>query len=408
MEFVNSSKSSNEYNDKGETTVVLREDWDTMDKIWVNNSMTKFEISSKNNKETERSFFIWQKASNKWRHTSRNLSEYDANNNISIYSIENYNIKTDTLIFSSKGFYEYFPNKNLKEFYYQIFDETIVDWVNVQRTKYTYNPSNSAVETLAESWSETLGAWQNTNKRTMVYDVNNLQTENKLEVWNATLGVYENYSLTLNKYGLKNLLSKTYSIKWDDFFNAWDSISKEEYFYNSKLKMDSSLSYFWSITGPWEVKFKTMYNYDSKESLIKELELNWISSLSKFENKNEALFEFNKDTFIVAEEYGYNWNADLEAYENHTRTEYSCPENENTGLLNLDNDLILVFPNPASNNIIHVSVSIPSLYKIYNIMGAIISIGSFEKGINSIEISMLPNGIYIIKTQTSSQKIIIE
>lgn len=408
LDFINDSKSSGEYNTNGNTTLALIQVWDTVSNFWVNNSMTKFEISTKNNKETERSYFLWQKASNKWRHTSRNTTEYDADNNISTYSTENYNTKTDTLLFTSKSFYSYYSNNNLKEIYYQNYDETISDWVNVQKIKYSYNANNKLTETRGERWSAVLGDWQNLNKRTIVFNANNLETENKLEVWNSALGLYENRSLVLKSYGAKNTLFESKDLSWDNVFNAWDSTAKYMCYYNSDYQIDSVNNYYWNYTGPWKLTYKTKNFYDNRGSMTKTIDMRLVSSTNLFEMQRRRSFEFDSDTFVVAEETGNGWNATNNEFDDRTRTEYSCPFNKNTGVLNLESDLFLVFPNPATSNIIHVSVSGPSLYKIYNKLGAIVSIGSFEKGINSIEISKFAKGIYFIKTQTNTQKIIIQ
>lgn len=67
-----------------------------------------------------------------------------------------------------------------------------------------------------------------------------------------------------------------------------------------------------------------------------------------------------------------------------------------------------VFPNPIAGNILNIEMPNVSNYTIYNIEGKQFMKGRLEKGINTIEVSALQKGIYLIKTELGSQKIIIQ
>ncbi len=408
LEFDNFGKNTYQYNGNGDRTESLVQKWDVMGKKWVNSNMYKFTYSNKNYKEIERSYFIWQVATNKWRHNNRNLTEYDVDDNMTSYSSENYITKFDTLGFSSRQLNTYYSTNKLKQIEYQNFDQTLVDWVNANLVNYNYDANNLLIENATKSWSTTLNAYVNNNRRTNQYDANNLELESKVEVWNPTLGVFVNRNLIVSIYGNKNTRVKAYQLEWNITFNVWDSFSKTEYFYNANLKTDSALAYLWNITGPWTKWNKTLYTYDLRGSLTNRLELDWNSRDNQYQNRYKTKYDYNKDTFLIAEETFSRWDASLNDYENKSRIEYSCPENKNTGLLNIENDLFSIFPNPTTGNILNAKVLNPTFYEIYTAMGTLVSDGFFEKGTNSIEISRFTKGIYFIKTQTSTQKIIIQ
>lgn len=73
-----------------------------------------------------------------------------------------------------------------------------------------------------------------------------------------------------------------------------------------------------------------------------------------------------------------------------------CYEHYPVGINEKENNVFSIYPNPADKNIRIVSKTIPENYYIYSGTGNEIQRGSFGKMGNSIDISALPAGIYVL------------
>ncbi|MBI3133174.1 MAG: T9SS type A sorting domain-containing protein [Bacteroidetes bacterium] len=82
---------------------------------------------------------------------------------------------------------------------------------------------------------------------------------------------------------------------------------------------------------------------------------------------------------------------------------------ENTSLVSLTEEYqaMNVYPNPASEKLIIESAE-NTPYQLINAMGQIVSTGNFAAGKNTLDISTLSNGIYLVKTETSQVSFVKE
>lgn len=74
-------------------------------------------------------------------------------------------------------------------------------------------------------------------------------------------------------------------------------------------------------------------------------------------------------------------------------------ECEALSISSFNETLVKIYPNPATD-FIAISIKTETEYKLFNINGKIIKEGVFLKGLNSINISNLVNGIYLMRLQT--------
>ena len=76
-----------------------------------------------------------------------------------------------------------------------------------------------------------------------------------------------------------------------------------------------------------------------------------------------------------------------------------------TGLLNVENTQILVYPNPFTDYII-VNTITDGIATIYNLSGNVILNTNLQSGNNRIETSALPKGIYVLKFNEKTVRIV--
>ncbi len=124
-------------------------------------------------------------------------------------------------------------------------------------------------------------------------------------------------------------------------------------------------------------------------------------------NENISVFwanDTNLDCIFVDDtnaSYLENWHIDETT--TFVNNEQECEE------LNISsiegNNAIRIYPNPATEYIV-ISLENNSTFELFETNGKIISKGDLDKGINSIDISHISNGVYIIKLKLDKQLII--
>ena len=62
-----------------------------------------------------------------------------------------------------------------------------------------------------------------------------------------------------------------------------------------------------------------------------------------------------------------------------------------------------MFPNPTNGNRIYFSVTEDATINVYNVLGKLINTSEVSKSKNSIDISELSKGVYLIKINSGKQ-----
>ena len=75
-----------------------------------------------------------------------------------------------------------------------------------------------------------------------------------------------------------------------------------------------------------------------------------------------------------------------------------------TGIQSLTNSHLVLFPNPATNEITISNPSAPQDYSILSINGQLLKSGNLATGTQTIDIAEFANGIYLLKTTTATYK----
>jgi Secretion system C-terminal sorting domain len=78
---------------------------------------------------------------------------------------------------------------------------------------------------------------------------------------------------------------------------------------------------------------------------------------------------------------------------------------DNTGINNIENNVISIFPNPVADNL-NIEVNDPTTLKMYTILGKLLFSENLKSGINTLNISTIEKGIYVAKIGNNTIRIV--
>ena len=356
-----------------------------------------------------------------------------------------------------KETYVYDPQNNcteyLGQYWYWVDDDA--KWVNARKSTYTYDVQNNCTERIEQYWAEdgVDGIWVNESKFIYTYDIQNNMIE---ELTQSFLSYPEELWLDKEKYiytyDAQNNTSEM--LRQIPFNAAWLPQKKHIYTYDMLNNMIEELIQF-NTAGElieWVNDRKHIYSYDAQNNMVEAI-IDYFSNNDGWKythtydiqnNRSETIAQrlqtsqwgnYSKQTYIYDENnnatsgFSYAWHNDtwvgatsvMTVYYNNMESNYVINTGNyglshkftasyiKTGTVSIkDNQpiesAVVIYPNPTSN-ILHIYTNNPNVIsdvRIYSMQGALLL---HVKG-NQIDVSSLSNGIYIVKVDGISRKIV--
>lgn len=270
------------------------------------------------------------------------IFNYDSNGRVNEI-IEKY-IDNGNLVNSSKRIYSYDTNSNIET-------ETVYRWTNnnwVQTDEYqmTYNSNNLITQRILA----------NNTKIEYIYSGANLITK-EIYYWNTADNQWNAYAERKFDFTYDVNNNRTVTVKSIYYNGNWTESQRIEYSYNNSFTENNLILPYYTITDEMNLSFNHQitnvigYEYDNG---------NWV---------NTATLEFNySDVAKISEEVFNN---------------------------------LIIYPNPT-NNIVNFKVDNFDNISIYSISGKLI----VQSNINLVDMSKLPDGVYIYKIKKGNDFII--
>ncbi len=271
-------------------------------------------------------------------------------------------------------------------FLFQFWDVVNNQWLDVARADYTYN--NNVLDYITTfSWTNNM--WVEVNKQLFMFNVDDLFSEYIYQEWDPIDNQWNNLSKTLYTY-LSNNTEDTRTIyAWNETSSDWDLDRREVYNYASGL-LDFIQIENWE-SNQWNNGRYEEFIYDTDDNIIEWVLLDWQNG--SYENQSQRLYSDFLDgaaqTMIQKSWQNGNWlNLNRES-----RVYPDC--------LNLSNDdfsqeNVSLYPNPAESEVF-IDVFENAEYILTNINGQLLRDGLFLSGNNSIDLTGLNRGIYLLK-----------
>jgi hypothetical protein len=203
-------KANYTLNSLDQPTETIYKDYDTLTKVWINNS--KIESTYQNDSTLIRELmYTWNDAKGSWAKSdqnlftyinnrlaeilteywtgyawatsSRDMYEFNAGNQITRILVQNWNGNSWDNV--SQYIYTYNSNNKLTENLFQYFDNN--SWVNYRLSGYTYDNNNNLTEWLSKRWDQATGLLTSASyKYLYTYNAGNLNIQTLYQRWNTT------------------------------------------------------------------------------------------------------------------------------------------------------------------------------------------------------------------------------
>lgn len=232
--------------------------------------------------------------------------------------------------------------------------------------------------------------WQNTQMFMWYYlPDTNLIASQRSKIWDSINGKWENKELSINSYNSDNKLIVETNYFWKSMFWAYDV--KYEYLYDEAGSLVSK-----SLSLP-------IYNKWRNTTVI-----NYTNTLNSKEQKIESVYGFwggNAGEY-VSTYTPFMFNDEL-VIQKAKKINVLYTENDKTTNFNLDKNnqnFIRVFPNP-SDGIFYFDTQKYNVkfWTLYNAQGSIVKEMNTLNHTGVIDITEMPQGIYIIKATTQNE-----
>lgn len=265
-------------------------------------------------------------------------------------------------------------------------------WSNESNVTYSYDDNDQLLEVISQSWEN--GAWINEEK--MVYSYNDMAYTIITYWWDGVWRTDELYTITLDLSGGYEVLVQymqggawqnderiTYSMNdiflldrvlWEDWMdNAWYNVELALFAYDGDLVAFIDFQE-WEY-GAWANDAKVTYTYQNGNATY-GIYQEWIGNQLVNANGEIEMFYAN--------------NAESEVFENANEVEMQYVD-----LTSVAENMVMnysVCPNPASESLVVNGEGFMKA-EIYNVAGQKV----IESGMNTINVSDLQSGIYLLK-----------
>jgi hypothetical protein len=381
---------------------------------------------------------------------------YDVKDNVIQYADYDWDYELDDWIGYAKAEYTYNSNDNMTLFIHYYWDETASQWIAYWKEEYTNDAAENWIQTLTYIWNDTTSQWVQTWKDEYAYDENNNLTQMVTDEWNSATSQWdvswkEEYTYNTNNdrsqidfffwdddggqwlyYAIaeynydtnNNLTHYTYS-GWDDTVNQWLASWNEEYTYDPNNNMTLFNAYEWDeVTSEWILNWNEESTYDDNQNRTQYIsfihaDTSGYKSESYYDNSyatEDLIFPFleNEEDFrhMLLIKLLYYWDKDVSEWIYDTKITYYYSEQNTTGMVNNQDKIIKIYPNPANDFIVfEMSGSLKSVtFILYDMMGKEwISqevINSKKLNIKHLNSGMYFYDVYINGTKQSGKLII--
>jgi len=374
----------------GNMTNAIRHSYNSEPEIWTNKD-TITAIYHNANTTHKYLEIKWNTDEQQWENDTTYYKEYDENENLLVRIINEGYWDNYKYIYT-------FENENLIE---ELHLWNINGWKNSSKRLYTYDNNGNLIQDIIQDWNNDTEEWINEWQHLYTYDNNEIQQITN--EWNSDTEEWIVRWKSIDTYDNNGNLTQELMIDWNNNTEEWINWYQHLYTYNSNGNQTQNLYQNWNNSSEeWKSIYQYLYIYDNNENQIQELKQSWNSSSEEWINNNQTLYTYDENG-NQTQELKQNWNSDTGEWNNGFKYDYFWSELEVVNITEINNNKIIVYPNPASDKIQFSSSVLldNSIIEIYTISGKLVNNISANNN-NEIDISNLSKGIYIIKISSET------
>ena len=376
--------------------------WDTI--LSYDTSQLRYRYSQVfDNKGNVMTLFMEQRVGNAWENCVLYTYTYDSSGNLTMQLIQywdnTYWLDYDRYSFTYNG------NGNMLT---QLHEEWQgVAWINIEKYSYTYDGNGNIITELLEMWQT--NTWKNSVLWTYTYDIQDNILTKLQEYWDNITWVPS--TKFIFSYDING--NEVYKTEESWLNNAWSNKLRDSLSYNGNNNLLTRYIAVWD-SNEWKTGARYTYSYDGygnlttilNEELFDVWRNNGLSNYTYDIYGNSVTGKYDEwlcsGPWSKGIDYLKVYSGKEEIYllliENH-RYEASFVSFNTNMNNNLNNCCFNIYPNPAINIL---TIELGQLYgeniiSIYNLLGQLVLSKTINQSTNKIDISSLPNGLYLIK-----------
>lgn len=296
----------------------------------------------------------------------------------------------------------YNESNQVEEYFYMKWNPGLLEWDTLTYATYSYDGNGNQTEALIKKRQSNLEVWGNNDLRSYTYDESGNQLEYLSQRWNSDNSVWDDNYLFVYEYNLEDLMSMHTWKRWNSDDSAWRNSEKSIYSYTDGKLMEIDSKWWNNPNEEW-------YNYGLTEYVYGTNGLRDKRVYQKFDVTDDIYINNNRNLYIYDElgneiEYHYDtWDVEGAVWKpkNKDLAYYSQHDIAN-GVIQKLNQAAFIYPNPTENEISVANISEPSIVSIHNINGKLLLVDKVDTNSNSINVSQLPTGLYLIKINNPS------
>ncbi|MFZ5939927.1 MAG: T9SS type A sorting domain-containing protein [Bacteroidota bacterium] len=435
-------KTETSYNAAGNEIQINEFLWVPETVTWNKVQTTDFEYQA-DGKRSSTTKHIKDNTTQVWYIYSRTEYKFDAAGNNTVLTNLSEDQSTHELIATSRYYHYYNTLNQIDSTIYQSRDGALATLVNVQRSDFGYATDNQKNLDIEYLWDSDTNKWLPYFKTDNVYDDHGNLVLNTVYTWDQSSRTWVAPNKYEVQYDQEQRIIKTLSSYFDDAVKEWIPTYKTETGFGTDntnttiySTYDRSISnwikqqrdiretngtedlrmtqYIWDQENQtWQQVYKYEYAYDVNDNQILNSFYQWDpnSGIWIGGSYTERLFDLESNILLSADK---TWNSTDNTWDYNNKTWYYYSTSTLGALPQpaLPEFAIRVFPNPCTD-ILYVSGNGSSEgafseAEIYDLSGK--KVAAIEAGTNTINISDLKAGIYLIKLryneQVSTQKIV--
>lgn len=363
-EWVPDQRQTFTYDEEGNTTLFLLEEWDEAGETWL--PLKQEESTYENGRLVT---FLRQKGMNgELQNNRRWFYEYNANGRETGKLLQSWNPATAT-------------------------------WSNLTRKITAYDAEGHILTQRLERFEE--GNWINRRRRLWTWEAGMMQPSETLsQVWSAEEATWVNFFR--KTYGMtpNGLWSGTINEEWDPVGNEWVRKFKQTFAINLAGNSTSFFKESW-FNDEWQPVVRSQYNYSAAENTA--LLQGWNATEEAYENYLRHRSLFNEDRLPEQLTGMQAWNTDAGSWRNEDftrRITYFWREAGTSATEGLSFSPCAI-PNPYSSgatiNCAEAQLDFPLQLEVYNLYGQLLLHEPVYSSTFRVATDGLPSGLYLFQ-----------
>ena len=337
-----------------------------------------------------------------WEGTFKIDLTYDEHGNLIGYLEKDWNDDAADFLTGYNDVWIYNENNIESEYYFMKWNKASSNWDSVRYEKYSYDERGNKTEIISQNWKSEYSDWANTWLHLYEYDVEDNMTRHYLKQWNAENAIWENYYLYTHEYNLIGFVTESIQKDIARGDSTWRNRKMSSYVYDSNNLIELERKKWDSTNEIWINEDLSTYTYGANGLLDEKVWKKWNVSDSVYNFYNLFLYEYDEYGNEI-EHQQQRWDTENLVWKGYRKelNYYSQHDVTAAKILDLENSII-IYPNPAENEISLSNITELSTVSIHDINGKLFIQRKVNTNNEVINVSQLPAGLYLLKISNQS------